>query len=93
MPWNFPFWQVIRFAASALVANDSVFGLGASLWTRDPHRRRIGRARRGGRGVRQRRREVRSAAAIGGIKRSGYGRELSEYGIREFVNITSVWIG
>jgi succinate-semialdehyde dehydrogenase/glutarate-semialdehyde dehydrogenase len=76
------------------LANDSAYGLGASLWTADRARaeRLAVRIEAGAvfvNGV------VKSDPRLpfGGIKRSGYGRELSEYGIREFVNIKSVWIG
>ena len=76
------------------VANDSVFGLGASLWTQDRARgKELAAQIEAGavfvNGI------VKSDPRLpfGGIKRSGYGRELSEYGIREFVNIKSVWIG
>jgi succinate-semialdehyde dehydrogenase / glutarate-semialdehyde dehydrogenase len=75
------------------IANDSTFGLGASLWTEDRGRaeRMAAQIEAGSvfvNGV------VKSDPRLpfGGIKRSGYGRELSEYGIREFVNIKSVWI-
>jgi succinate-semialdehyde dehydrogenase/glutarate-semialdehyde dehydrogenase len=75
------------------LANASGFGLGASLWTRDRTRaRRLATQIEAGsvfvNGV------VKSDPRLpfGGIKRSGYGRELSEYGIREFVNVKSVWI-
>ena len=75
------------------LANDSPFGLGASLWTQDRGRAEhlAAQIEAGAifvNGI------VKSDPRLpfGGIKRSGYGRELSEYGIREFVNIKSVWI-
>ena len=75
------------------LANDSPFGLGAAIWTKDRARaERLAAQIEAGavfvNGV------VKSDSRLpfGGIKRSGYGRELSEYGIREFVNVKSVWI-
>jgi succinate-semialdehyde dehydrogenase/glutarate-semialdehyde dehydrogenase len=76
------------------IANDTDYGLGASIWTRD-----IDRAK-------QLTPEIDSGLVFvngmvksdprlpfGGVKSSGYGRELSDYGIKEFVNIKTVWIG
>jgi len=76
------------------VANNTAFGLGANLWTRD-----IDRARSLAKEIQAGSVFINGIVAsdprlpFGGIKRSGYGRELSEFGIREFVNIQTVWIG
>lgn len=75
------------------LANESEFGLGASLWTNNEER-----------GIKLAR-QVESGAVFvngmtksdprlpfGGIKKSGFGRELSHYGIKEFVNIKTIWL-
>ena len=76
------------------VANQSPYGLGASLWTADLSLAR-GLARELEAGQIFINGKVASDPRLpfGGIKRSGYGRELAEYGILEFVNIQTVWIG
>lgn len=75
------------------IANDTPFGLGASLWTSNTEN------------AKQVAKELDSGSVFingmvksdprlpfGGTKTSGYGRELSHYGIKEFVNIKTVWI-
>ncbi|OLC25054.1 MAG: succinate-semialdehyde dehydrogenase [Actinobacteria bacterium 13_1_20CM_2_65_11] len=76
------------------VANDSGFGLGSSIWTSDVERGRK-LAERVEAGLVFINGMVASDARLpfGGVKKSGYGRELSSYGIKEFTNIQTVWVG
>lgn len=73
-------------------ANLSRFGLGASIWTRDTERAE-GLATELEAGCVAINEIVKSDPRLpfGGVKDSGFGRELSDFGIREFVNIKAVW--
>ena len=75
------------------LANDSEFGLTASLFTRDPAKaRQIANQLETG-GVFINAYSVSDPrVAFGGVKKSGFGRELSHFGVREFCNTQTVWI-
>jgi len=92
-----PLAAVIRVAdeeRALRTANHSAYGLGGNVWTRDVPR-----------GVRFARRMETGGVFVngmthsdprlpfGGVKRSGYGRELHAFGIREFVNVKTIWVG
>lgn len=87
-------YRVPDLDAGIALANDVDFGLGANIWTNDPA---------------ERERFVRDAEAgmifvngmvtsypelpFGGVKASGYGRELTDLGMHEFLNAKTVWVG
>src|SRR5882762_5475436 len=79
--------------AAIALANDTIYGLGANLWTRDLERAQVLASRIEAGSV-----FINGMVAsdprlpFGGVKQSGYGRELSEFGIHEFVNIQTVWM-
>ncbi|KQN98533.1 succinate-semialdehyde dehydrogenase [Stenotrophomonas sp. Leaf70] len=84
----------VKDEAEALrVANDTSFGLGGSVWTRDAARgeRVAAQLQCGAAFVNS---VVKSDARLpfGGTKRSGFGRELAEHGIREFTNIKTIYV-
>lgn len=86
-----PITVVESEAEAVQLANDSKFGLGASIWTQD-----LDKAEKMSRAIESGIVTVNSVVAsdprvpFGGIKNSGFGRELSRYGILEFVNIKSI---
>ncbi|MCF3130874.1 NADP-dependent succinic semialdehyde dehydrogenase [Streptomyces olivochromogenes] len=79
---------------AVLIANDSPFGLSSNVWTRDETEMdRFVRDLEAGSVYVNGMTASHPAFPFGGAKRSGYGRELSGHGIREFCNITTVWQG
>ncbi|NJO97072.1 MAG: NAD-dependent succinate-semialdehyde dehydrogenase [Hyellaceae cyanobacterium CSU_1_1] len=86
-------FRVQNLDEAIALANHIPFGLGASAWTNNPQesQRLVAEIEAGAVFING---MVKSDPRLpfGGIKRSGYGRELSSQGIHEFVNIKTVWI-
>jgi succinate-semialdehyde dehydrogenase len=75
-----------------LLANTSDYGLGGSLWTNDiESAQRIARRLETGGVFINGFSASNARIPVGGVKKSGYGRELSHFGLREFTNAQAVW--
>ncbi|MEV3872615.1 NADP-dependent succinic semialdehyde dehydrogenase [Streptomyces sp. NPDC049906] len=87
-------YRVADLDAAVALANDTPFGLSSNVWTRDAAEvDRFTRDLRVGGVFVNGMTASHPALPFGGVKRSGYGRELSGHGMHEFCNITTVWQG
>ncbi|KUJ70491.1 succinate-semialdehyde dehydrogenase [Streptomyces albus subsp. albus] len=87
-------YRVAGLDEAVALANDTPFGLSSNVWTRDQaEQRRFVRDLQAGGVFFNGMTASHPALPFGGVKRSGYGRELSGHGIREFCNATTVWYG
>ncbi|HSW99882.1 MAG TPA: NAD-dependent succinate-semialdehyde dehydrogenase [Patescibacteria group bacterium] len=91
-----PAMPVITFKdeqQAVVIANDSPYGLGATIFTKDiAQAKRLAAQIESGSVFINNQVKSDSRLPFGGVKKSGYGRELSYFGIREFVNVKTIWI-
>ncbi len=87
------FFRVANIDEAIAMANDTDFGLGSNAWTEDPAEQvRFANDLEAGMVFINSFTISYFDLPFGGVKRSGYGRELTHHGIREFTNVKTVWV-